>query len=445
MVKSSRKRLCFAGIILTLLIGGVFVWWSLINRPYQVAIPPPPPVPSPNAYDCYIQALKQLRYACLPDYGNPKALGLDWDDGLAAKYTLAQRDQLLAATRTGLGKLREGFAYPFQAPFAPPESSVIYGALYQTKRGYRDEFLLARYLKFAADTSIMHGDWDGAMTCDLDALRLGSDIPQHDGMFGMSSATSCQRIGRVNIWKVIDHLNATQARAATQRLQEIIHRQVSQADMWQQTTWGRQAWLLQLFRQTNWRQQLQDHYGTNWQEVWEHIKYRYGPLDYLSFRMVSKRKLLTDYSDYMNRIIAESRKPYAVRASIPDPVGPQVILDPRYNQVTGLVSFNDTQNTLLLTALALQAYKAEHGDYPPALTNLLPSYLAKLPDDPFARAGCLRYAVRGEKYLLYSIGPDGVDDGGRPVDEKWAFEGSKYFPLCADTPRGDIVAGINIR
>jgi type II secretory pathway pseudopilin PulG len=62
-------------------------------------------------------------------------------------------------------------------------------------------------------------------------------------------------------------------------------------------------------------------------------------------------------------------------------------------------------------ALALAAYRAEHGTYPTQLAQLSPKYLAAIPEDPFAD-GPLRYKRTKTGCVVYSIGPNGKDDGG---------------------------------
>ena len=109
---------------------------------------------------------------------------------------------------------------------------------------------------------------------------------------------------------------------------------------------------------------------------------------------------------------------------------------------------NRTQNSLLLVHLARRAYRVEHHEYPATLKTLVPDYLPCVPADPFALADPLRYKRVGGKYVLYSIGPDGRDDGGRPI-----FDAKKIPPDAWHTfdPRytveqkgqGDIVAGLN--
>ncbi|CAN5778535.1 hypothetical protein BH11PLA1_BH11PLA1_19440 [soil metagenome] len=80
------------------------------------------------------------------------------------------------------------------------------------------------------------------------------------------------------------------------------------------------------------------------------------------------------------------------------------------------------------TLLAIQRYRDEHADaLPPTLAALCPAYLAATPIDP-ATGSALGYRIiepardaLGRRYLLYSIGADGVDDGGRepPPTRRW--------------------------
>ena len=51
-------------------------------------------------------------------------------------------------------------------------------------------------------------------------------------------------------------------------------------------------------------------------------------------------------------------------------------------------------------------------DFPSELDELVPKYLKKLPLDPFT-GETLRYHVDESGCLIYSLGPNKIDDGGR--------------------------------
>jgi hypothetical protein len=67
---------------------------------------------------------------------------------------------------------------------------------------------------------------------------------------------------------------------------------------------------------------------------------------------------------------------------------------------------------LLLIDLALLAHHAERGKYPSKLESLAPKYLTHIPLDPIVEKPFIyRLADQGE-FVLYSVGGDGVDNGG---------------------------------
>lgn len=74
----------------------------------------------------------------------------------------------------------------------------------------------------------------------------------------------------------------------------------------------------------------------------------------------------------------------------------------------------ETARRMTITAIAVQRYKLAHGRYPNHLSGLIPAYLSTIPLDP-VDAQPLRYHREADgTFLLYSIGENGVDDGGDP-------------------------------
>jgi hypothetical protein len=104
---------------------------------------------------------------------------------------------------------------------------------------------------------------------------------------------------------------------------------------------------------------------------------------------------------------------------------------------------NQAQGVLLLTTLALRSFQIEHGTYPESLDEMVPIYLSRVATDPFARGDTIRYRRQDNSYVLYSIGPDGKDDGGKPIEHLEAPVGSRRQHAVDAQSTGDIVAGIN--
>jgi hypothetical protein len=87
--------------------------------------------------------------------------------------------------------------------------------------------------------------------------------------------------------------------------------------------------------------------------------------------------------------------------------------------------------------LALAAYRADHGKYPDRLADLKPNYRAET-KDPFS-SGELIYRPAADGFLLYSVGPNGKDDGGRnhsdySGDESPPPEASQWDDIAIHMP-----------
>jgi hypothetical protein len=80
---------------------------------------------------------------------------------------------------------------------------------------------------------------------------------------------------------------------------------------------------------------------------------------------------------------------------------------------------------LAAVALAAGWYAAEHGGRLAAtLGELVPKYLPAIPMDPMSAGGAvpLRYRGAGENPVVYSVGTDGVDDGGEGLRVEELFD-----------------------
>jgi hypothetical protein len=94
---------------------------------------------------------------------------------------------------------------------------------------------------------------------------------------------------------------------------------------------------------------------------------------------------------------------------------------PAFIKVQGAADRCEQEQRNLHLAFALAAYQRDQGHYPAKLDELRPKYLKDVPGDLFSGKPLL-YRLVDQGYLLYSVGANGVDDGGRGND---------------DTPRGD--------
>jgi len=93
------------------------------------------------------------------------------------------------------------------------------------------------------------------------------------------------------------------------------------------------------------------------------------------------------------------------------------------------------QFDLTRLAFALAAYHADRGTYPAKLADLVPKYVAEVPKDMF-NAAELHYRLEVGGYLLYSVGVNGKDDGGKGVDDR--KEGEDWDDLAVRVPAATV-------
>ncbi len=278
-----------------------------------------------------------------------------------------------------------GLVFPIEYRHPPVRWVIRGGGAPGGSRLYSTSRQRGRLLVHEAQLKAAHGDWNGAVQSHLDGVRLGVDIPHGAPLLGALVGTSCEAIARHEMEKHVEHLSAEQIRATVRRMEELAAKRASFDDVVKEEKRLMQAATPQ---------------RTGWDKV---------------------AGLIADMT--------------VLRA----------IFNNTVNSSKWIFRRNETNHALLMVAFALRAFRAERGRYPQTLTELAPGYLKKAPADPFALDGPLRYKRVGENYLLYSIGPDGKDDGGKPIDDpKRASRrnaSSRYQVI--DNSLGDIVAGIN--
>jgi hypothetical protein len=111
---------------------------------------------------------------------------------------------------------------------------------------------------------------------------------------------------------------------------------------------------------------------------------------------------------YDNFALLKSNNPWAVMT----PFWAADIFLPNVTRAMQTADKSEMENRLTRVSFALAAYKSDHGSYPQALSDLVPSEIAVVPDDIFSDQP-LVYAPTSGGYTLYSVGPDMKDDGGK--------------------------------
>jgi hypothetical protein len=85
-----------------------------------------------------------------------------------------------------------------------------------------------------------------------------------------------------------------------------------------------------------------------------------------------------------------------------------------------------------IVMVAVERYRQAHGNWPETLNDLVPTYLEGVPTDPHDGAP-IRLGRFPEGVVFYSVGEDGVDNGGnvatlwKPgIDRGWRLWGVKH-------------------
>jgi hypothetical protein len=440
LVKKGKRPLIYGIVCGAALLLGLFLWRKNIDADPALTIPTPQ-VPSPNAFDLYnkagqahqsIERATPGASAVDPVTDRQASTGLS-PSQLQQRYPTAVKEAWIRKNSVPLRLLRQGFSYPYREP--PNRSSTATFSHYALFRN------LARLLIIESHAKSERGDWAGASQSALDVLRLGHDVPRGGALIAALVGYAINAIGRKELYNVVPHLDAATSRTAARQIEKLEADRFTYAEVMQEEKWFGLASLQDSMRKPNWRSSL---FSDDELELLESLDWKTR----LQMQMVSKRQVMDNYIRYMDSMIAQGKLPYASGSTpIPIPNDPvnQMVL-PVFERARWNDARDELGNILLEVMLALRAFQLQHGSYPLTLNALVPSYLTSVPRDPFGGGEALRYRITGDTYMLYSIGPDGKDDGGKAINDPTApvvtIGSDRRFFVLPDS-KGDMVAGIN--
>jgi hypothetical protein len=76
------------------------------------------------------------------------------------------------------------------------------------------------------------------------------------------------------------------------------------------------------------------------------------------------------------------------------------------------------RNRIAAAALAVERHRAKYGQTPASLEQTAPEFLTAVPSDPFDGKPLRYFRVGDDGYTLYSIGSNGIDDGGQEQENR---------------------------
>jgi hypothetical protein len=89
---------------------------------------------------------------------------------------------------------------------------------------------------------------------------------------------------------------------------------------------------------------------------------------------------------------------------------------------------------LSIIALAIEQFRNQRGELPDKLDALMPGFLAEIPEDPFTGLE-LTYRRLAKGYLIYSVGRDRMDDGGKEAPAEKPARGDSGYDLTFTVER----------
>ena len=423
-ISRSEKKLFFAvGFSITLIL--VFAAWRQWRDSLPEAEIPTLKMPSPNAYDFYVKgglAIIPATTAVDPILEAQPVTGAQGK----TRYSLAAKEAWLRQNSTALNLLRQGFKYPFRKP---PQRS-----LFPKVRTFGDFRMIARLLAVESHAYSERGHWKKAADSALDILKIGHDVPKGGLIADYLVGVAINEMGRDELRKVQSHLGIVELKSIVKRLETITQVEVSFADVLTEEKYLGQAAILEIIKTNEWRRE--NMFGSRGIE-------RLGELWETS--TLPRQTILNNYTTYMDFLIDIAKKPYTFKVVRPQFSNDIIsnMVKPMYRPTRWIHANDNIENNLLLIELALRACHLENRRYPQTLNELVPRYLKTIPLDAYGGGDPLHYKLARQKYSLYSVGSDGVDNNGRALENfNYPKENRSRFQMT-DESKGDFVSGIN--
>lgn len=384
------------------------------------------PVPSPNGWDFFVQAAKAKT-------GTSPYLN-DSEPDRERKLMALEREHV-ARNAEVFRLMQQGLA----GDVMRPREEML--AMLPDNATLRE---LARTLSNKAHVEAADENWESSANTAVDIMQFGVSIMRGANLVGVLTGNAIESLGPKCLKEAVPHLNSEQLQKLGQRLEKIeaarpayenvltIEKEEGLVEMqhiMHDKEW--QAFRARPFRANTFRQAF----------GWDNKTIA-------ALQKISDEQIQKNYSQAMDKALAQARLPFAKQkesALPPDAFSVLLFGSSGLKRQRLPLERAATRNKLLLGALALHIYHQEHGHYPASLQALGGTYLPQIPLDPFDTTRPLGYRRENAGYVLYSIGPDGVDNNGTPIgnkapDGKTMSELRRRLPLPESS--GDIVADV---
>ena len=447
--KKMKKIRVWVGI--AVLVGFAAVWFVVTNAPVEYTVPPRLALPNPNAYDTYMKAAQNIvckdqiweadsttppassEFPLLHRDSKPLPPGVPVAGTLHRLYYLAEKQAVVEANAKALNIFREGLDQDFLLPLQTDNNTPKLSEIRNVSRLIALESIVFRE----------SGENGKAMMSCLDGMKMANDIAIGGNLFPALVSNAMQVIARNEAWETIASLRQTETQEAIARLNNILVEAFPFKSILIEEKNSLLSMSQELCNSKNWRSQYIEFppanpWFTDKPVTWEY--YAKYSMKYAGTLGMSRRGLYSSVEGDMEKQVnaADLSYPEYCRMNILESNKITREVFPAYKKFRFKYEYNRCMNDLLLLQLSLHAYELEHGKYPVKLDELMPKYLANAPMDPFTSGAEYKYNRRSNGYMLYSVGPDLKDDGGKAV-----VCANPKFRYVVGSDKGDIVAGFN--
>lgn len=380
--------------------------------PWETWQPPAVTLPNPNGFDVYLKAfaLKKDIDARQPPPGGaggpvaagpppprPPASPDQWGEG-PANLPL---DQRVALYNPVLKLVRE--ALPMDCRIPPPDKG------FDELLPYFAQFrAVARLLRMEAHVRLEAGDMTGAANSALDCMEMAQACATHHTWIGYLVCVACESIGTRALDEVILRLDAEGCKSALARMAQIDKRRIPMSEVID----GEERFMRIVFKQVLANPSLLPTGFGMQSPTAPPAMSEAAQKAYLETMRTTSWGAM---DPYWASLQVEAARPYRQRRAPPEPTDPFLkLIAPVINNVWFKEAGEQASFRLRQAQIAACWFLQDKGRVPQTLDELVPAYLPAMPADPFGD-GPLKSKVTPDALLIYSVGPDGNDDGGAPI------------------------------
>ena len=374
---------------------------------------PKPPSPSPKlarnaqstlneAYRIYREREKQSRYYVMSDgvykRHQKRHQTLSPEEKRAALQTvLTEQKPALALIRKALNE-----------PFIAPRQEVYTVNDYSEKNPFGlCYFCLASLLQVSSRAKDETGDVSGALADALAAVELGFKVEKGTQLAGWSAAQTAKTIGLQALAMLAPKLDDAAAKRTLARLETLDAGRATRAEVLEATRWAA--------------------YKTFSAKTWDRCMFdfviSYGPRSALALKATPKSWIIAEHLRYLDALKTNEN------ATPPLDAFNQYMANHMESKFEGERWIRLAVGATRI-ALARQVWRGKRETEPPSVSALVKAgYLKDLPPDPFAPGQPLKLSTNG---TIYSVGPDGIDNGGGTPYVHKNGGGDFSFPYASD-------------